>query len=357
MKSIGLLVFLSLLTFEVFAQSTDNTGIEIRPKYGFLLPHRAIMTHLVQGHAPAIEIAYIKQTSGHQEWASKYALPRYGLSAFFSDFGNPEVLGTGFGSFGFIEIPMLRRSSWMLGGKLTAGLSYITKTFDQQQNPKNNAIGSHLNSLVIAGLVINKQFRQSEVSLGIDMTHMSNGATVLPNLGLNIPYLSVGYTRYLKALEFHSIDTTKADYQFEKNRFYSSLNLSSKQIYPTGGRNYFVGSVFTFFHHQFTRKAAIDVGVDIIFNASHKDEADFEATFSDVTQVGFFAGYVLPVNAFEYVLGMGYYMRNPINPDGPLYHRFGFRYKVNERIKLNLSIKSHWGKADYFEYGIVYRWH
>lgn len=351
-----LFVFLFSVFLNIEAQELKNIGIEIRPKYGFVLPHRAIMSHLVQGHSSAIEVAYVNQTAGTKEWESRFSMPRYGVALYFSGFGNREVLGSGVGSFGFIELPIFRLNSWMFGGKLTAGLSYVTRKYDAVDNPKNNAIGSHVNSLVVVGAVLSKQLIQGELSLGIDMTHLSNGAAVLPNLGLNIPYLSLGYTRYLNPLIFGN-DLETNEMEIETHRIYSSLNFSTKQIYPTGGRNYFVGSIFTYYHHQFSRKAALDVGLDMIFNASHRDLKSEAVKFMDVAQIGVFAGYVLPVNAFEYVLGMGYYVRNPINPNGPVYHRFGFRYKVSERIKLNVCIKSHWGKADYFEYGIIYRWH
>jgi hypothetical protein len=342
------------IQMHIFCQ-TENLGIEVRSKLGYLLPHRVIMEHLVQGHAPAVELSFVKQTTGIKEWEQRYALPRYGVTGYFSDFGNREVLGVGFGAFGFIDLPIHRRGSWMLTSKLSAGVSHVTKHYDKLTNPKNNAIGSHMNCLVVIGLNLHKQFEQSELTLGIDMTHLSNGATQLPNLGINVPYLSVGYTRYFKPLEFAD-ETVESQPKYQRHAFYSSTIISTKQIYPTGGRNYFVGSILNFYHHQFARKVALDIGLDLIFNGAHRDMASFEAGFLDAIQAGVWAGYVLPVNQFDYILGMGYYLKNTINPDGPVYHRFGVRYRMNEHWYLNLSIKSHWGRADYFEYGILYRW-
>ena len=103
-----------------------------------------------------------------------------------------------------------------------------------------------------------------------------------------------------------------------------------------------------------SRKCAIDFAIDFIYNQSHQ-ELIADPNIGRVFQVGLFSAYVLPVNRFHYLLGMGYYVKNQINPDGNFYHRFGFRYHMNDRFGFNLTIKSHWGKADYFEYGIIYQ--
>ena len=334
----------------------DNVGIEVRPKVGFLLPHRAVMTHLLTGHSVGGELGFVKQTSGKKEWEEAYRLPRYGASLYFADYGNPLVVGQSLGAFGFIELPMVKYHSWSLNGKLTAGVGVVTKKFDLVENPKNNAIGSHTNALVIIGVNVNKQFKQSTVSLGIDMTHLSNGATVLPNLGLNVPYLSLGYTRYFNPLLVEQGVIRPDVLQFTRHALLTSALFSMKQIYPTGGRTYFVGSGSVIYHHQFRRKVALDFAIDFISNQSHADEISEPVSQWDIFQLGLYVGYVLPVNQFDYLLGMGYYMKNSINPNGPVYHRFGFRYRFRENMFFNLNIKAHWGKADYFEYGIVYQW-
>lgn len=356
MKTTLLLLLIVVVDSIGYTQSKwENVGMEFRPKVGYLLPHRSVMTHLLTGHSFGGELSLVKQTSGRQEWEQVYGKPRYGVSLYFSDFGNKEVLGQSYGSFGFVELPMATYKSWSLNAKLTAGIGVVTKTFDLEDNPKNNAIGSHLNALVIIGVNLNKYFKQSTLSVGIDMTHLSNGATVLPNLGINVPYLSLGYTRYFRPLVMEE-KTSEEPKSFIRHAFITSALFSVKQIYPTGGRHYLVGSVSAIYHHQFTRKAAMDLSIDFISNQSHADESTEVVNQWDIFQLGLYAGFVLPVNQFDYILGMGYYVKNSINPNGPVYHRFGFRYHLNEKVMLNLSIKSHWGKADYFEYGIAYRW-
>lgn len=351
-----LFCWLSVFTF---SQNTGSiVGIESKVKAGFLLPHRSVMHHLLQGHSFAFEGSYTFQTSGEKEWQQAFRFPRWGGTFFIADFGNPQQLGWSFGSYLFGELPIFRKNKIALMSKIGGGLGYVTKKYDLKENPKNNSIGSHLNSLIVIGMNLNYQFKQAELALGIDMTHLSNGAAKLPNLGINVPYLSLGYTRYLKELKFDFDEKPISSYIAELNQWQLNVMaiLSTKQIYPTGGRNYFVGALGVFGSRKLGRKSGLDVGLDIIFNESLKDRIDGqEFSNLDALQIGIFGGYFIPINRLRILFGMGYYVKNTINADGPIYHRLSTRYKLNKRWNIHCGIKSHWGKADYFEFGLFYR--
>jgi hypothetical protein len=354
-----LLVFLCIVSNLVHSQQEDySVGIEIKGKAGFLLPHRPVMHHLLQGHSIAFEGSYVLQTNGSKEWHQAFRFPRWGGTLFLSDFGNPEQLGWASGAYLFGELPIFRSNKFALMAKMGGGVGYVSKKYDLETNPKNNSIGSHINSLIVIGMNLNYQLNQSEISLGLDMTHLSNGATKLPNLGINVPYLSLGYTRYLNELKFDNEEKPVSKHIAELNQWQLNVMgiLSSKQIYPTGGRNYLVSALGIFGSRKFSRKAGLDVGLDIIYNESIKYRFE-EEEFSDMEalQVGIFAGYFIPINRLRVLLGMGYYAKNNINPDGPVYHRLSTRYKLNEKWNIHFGIKSHWGRADYFEFGVFYR--
>jgi hypothetical protein len=67
-------------------------------------------------------------------------------------------------------------------------VGYVTRPYDSFHNPTENAIGSHWNNLTQfrLGLTyrLNKHWR---LQVGASLTHLSNGATKLPNFGTNIP--------------------------------------------------------------------------------------------------------------------------------------------------------------------------
>jgi len=353
MKRIAcLLILISCIVYpNVWSQK--NLGIEVKSKIGYLVPHRSVMHHLVQGHAHSIEISGVFEASGQKEWHKLYNFPRMGVTASLNTYGNAAVLGHSVGLYSFIELPLIKGEKWSLNAKKGAGFAYVTKVFDQQTNPKNNAISTHLNCTVVLGLQLNRTWKQSNVALGIEMTHLSNGATRLPNLGLNLPYLSLGYTRYIEPLRQISNEFKTVEYSNWK--LLLSGIISTRQILPTGGRNYFISSMGIYTQKQFKPKVKAEFGLDVFYNQSHYDFfTDLTPSTVDVFQLGIYAGYLLPLDRLEFLLGMGYYFRNKINPEGPIYHRFGARYRINERLSANITIKAHWGKADYFEYGLIY---
>lgn len=355
-----ILLAIILFSFNTSAQKVQrNYGIELSPKIGFLIPHRATMGHLLQGHSKGFELSAVIQTDGRKQWHHDFLFPKAGVSFYFSDWGNKEVLGTGFGLHGFITLPFIKKHGWSFSSRLGAGVGYATKVFNQVTNPKNNALSTKLNSLVFIGAEIEKQFNKSSIALGTDMTHFSNGAVKVPNLGINIAYISIAYTYYFNNVEQKSGAT---EVRFESDnlskwKFYSEFIASTKQIYPTGGRNYGIIGISNFVQYQFTPKCVIEGGLDAVYNQSIiEEENTSDLSPGDNFQLGVYGAYVLPIHKLQLLLGMGGYLVNPINPNGSVYHRFGARFKIARRLYANVTIKAHWAKADYFEYGIIYRW-
>lgn len=354
------IIALLIITTSLNAQfdSGSNFGLEYRQKIGFLLPHRSVMKHLVQGHSHGGELTLMVQTSGKKEWENSFNTPRYGITGYFSDFGFKEVLGQAGGFYLFSELPFIKKNHWSFNSKLGFGLAYVSRVYDPTDNPKNNSISTHLNSLVVIGLQLNKQFNQNELSFGIDMTHISNGAAKMPNLGLNVPYLSIGYTRYFHPINYKFNENQKLHSYLEMRKNWQ-LNIigigSSRQIYPTGGANYFISALGIYAAKKVKRKVAFDIGVDFMLNQSHSARIETSTNQLELLQIGIYGGYVLPINKLNFILGFGTYIKNKYNLDGAIYNRFGCRYQFHERWSANITIKAHWGKADYFEYGIMYR--
>ena len=72
------------------------------------------------------------------------------------------------------------------------GSAYISKPFNYQTNYLNIAIGLHIN--MYANINLEAQIRMPHFIFYTDfgITHFSNGGTKHPNLGLNIPAISMG---------------------------------------------------------------------------------------------------------------------------------------------------------------------
>lgn len=352
---IRLTIVLLLVVNCVLGQMREyGKSIELRPKAGFLISHRAGMSHLAMSHFYSGEIIYNFHTNGGRSWHKAYKLPTFGLLGIITYNQNKDVVGQAFGIGGCVKLPFVNGKKWAFNSRLGGGFAYLTRKFDIIENPKNNSIGSHFNLLVILGIDLQYKFKSGYLSLGIDFTHYSNSGTRKPNLGLNIPSLLIGYGFHLKRpevkdLEFEPVNkdwTLLVHGVFSLNQNY---NYQTK-LYPVYGIN-------TYMSKRFGEKSGLSTGIDLIYNESnrHFKTSPKNQTFWQTMQVGAFTTYDLHVYRFIFQLGMGVYVYNPLNPNGWFYHKIGGRVNLAKGYYINAIVKSHWAKADYFELGLGYQ--
>lgn len=321
-----------------------------------LLAHRPVMVHLLQSHVHCVEASVLWKANKSFGWKSDYHQPTYGLTANFSNLGNREVLGNYFSAFGFLELPILQSQKWSFDGRMALGLTYVTKVYHKEKNPKNNALGTSFNALVQLGFTLKREFQNSNLHLGVDFSHISSGAFRMPNLGLNLPYLGVGYTQYLrdeKVLEPQSHIDILPRYPWS----FSALGIFSlKEVDPIGGKRFTVFGLSMVADKRFDSKNGISFTLDAMQNYSLRSfENGKDATDFDLLQIGTMVGYVLHIGDLKANVGMGYYLKDKVEPVGNFYHRLGLKYFCENNLIFNFTIKSHWGIADYMEYGIGYR--
>lgn len=352
-KFIAIFLFAFGIFFS-FSQQRSDVWLEGRLKGGFLLAHRSSMGHLAQQHAVASEFSYYYRPNSERLWCDAFGNPFYGFTLFAGTVGNADVLGSYYGGYGFISFPFVQKGFYSLGGKIGIGMGYGTKPYDAEENIYNLAIGSRLNALICLGLESRFQFRHNMFSLNLDMTHFSNGATKVPNLGINIPYVSLGYSRRIK--EADKVPDNYVCAPFEPSYEFGIMGIGSlKQVYPIGGKNYGVLGLNLIGRKYFNVKRGMEVSLDLISKQALKEfHSDIPKSQLDIMQIGGFVGYIIPIDKLHIVVGMGGYLRDKYRPDGPFYHRLGVRYRLNNGMNFNVTLKSHWAKADYVEYGIGY---
>lgn len=329
-----------------------NSGVGVRLETGTILAHREFMKHLIREKTHGFHLTYSYQTTGVKDWQVRYRLPKIEGDFYYTNFGNNEQLGRSFGGYASISLPFIRRQHFFIGPRIGTGLAFITKSFDQQTNPKNNVIAYPLNSLIVLGLEFEYQFQQSAVSFHAALTHFSNGATEMPNLGINLATLSVGYAHYFKPIEFNDVDRI-LNWDKKKWNYYLLGVGSVKEVYPTGGRKYPAASLSFLVQKQFFPKFGIDLSADLFYNSSLGAEEEMVKQ-TQLFQSGVYVGFFLPINRLELLTGVGAYLCDYFKTNGAVYNRFGLRYKLNEKWLINFTIKAHLGRADYIEYGIGY---
>lgn len=354
MRAYQILFLFCFLWISSYGQSDREWGIEARGKLGFLAAHRGVMGHLPSEAAIAGELTWFNQTKGKKQWHAACGYPVTGLTLFGGSVGNNEILGTYWGAYGFIEFPFLKLGNYRFAGKLGSGLGYGTKYFNYEDNPKNVAMSTPFNALICIGVKSTYEFGRNSLTLGLDMTHFSNGAFKVPNLGVNLPYVSLGYGRKIRMKQNDSIIEQNI-LPFKKWLINVTGIISAKEIFPTGGKKYPVYALTTSMRWFSKPKVGMEFGLDLISKQAILGyRPEIVKTQWDIFQAGIFAAYLLPLDQFHFVFGMGAYVKDKYQPEDVLYHRLGMRYYLKNGVNLNVGLKSHWARADYVEWGVGY---
>jgi hypothetical protein len=356
------LLFSLLFLGQSFGQSIGLLGsyaqsLDFKYKLGFLIAHREAMAHLPQSHFQTFELSYDFHSRGYQGWEQAHKNPKFGVLATATINSNKSVLGDAYGLAGAITIPKKtwgKSNAWSLNNKISLGLGYLTRRFDLETNPKNVAIGSHLNLLIILGTELRFSQPNYFCTFGLDFTHFSNGGTKKPNLGLNIPSFRFGFGWMTKKATFNEQPVF-----FERD----DLELLVTGIFAMKNNYDFQNRVFPVFglsghlSKKQGRKYRYLYGLDLSFNEANRQ---FLASAPDQTvlqtlQIGVFNAWELDVKRVVLSVGMGAYMYNPLDPWGWFYHRIGGRVFITDQLYFHGYVRSHWARADYFETGIGYK--
>ncbi len=362
MKLVLGFLFMLSIGVSALAQREGPFSIAVMPKTGLLLAHRATMTHLVQKRTVALELEFSRQDTSRSVWSSIYRYPSRGTSILYQDYGNQAVLGSSFTFFRFTKFPIFQSEKWgFIDFRLGNGISYITKKYDQFNNPKNIAIGSYINGFVNLQFSYTKNFKHFHIGTGVDFSHISNASIKTPNQGLNTftVFMNAGINlsrrQVYDQLQFPK-DTLPAVRVFSKWQvhFVFSLKQNLPGFYKP--RNFGVAALQGLYRIPVSNIWDFETGIDLVYNEANRWFYDVEpAPIYQGFLLGGYAGMAMSLYQTQLYFGLGAYAFNMINPAGWIYNRIGLRFITNEHWNFSIGIKAHVGVADYLEWGLGYR--
>jgi hypothetical protein len=349
----------------VFSQKkmtgTKDFYIKVAPTYGFIFEQHSVIHKLIKGYIPGIEVDFVKPTTGSKRWHRENNFPEVGLSLNVIDFSNPKQLGYCFALSPYIEIPLNKkeRASRPVV-RILWGISYLNKKFDINTDPKDIAIGSHLNTFVQWKVLWHlKLSNKLRLEPGLSFAHASNGRSQVPNLGLNVVSLNLGLT-----YKFHG-EVTKVALQDSSPTWKSKHEIlvwdgaGFNEHEPATGSKYFSNTFGVNYYYNVRNTHKWGGGFDIDYdlqNAYHLKTSGHPAqSWLDLVQLGVKACYAYNIGRVSLPIEMGYYVVSKPKEDGPIFHRIGVRYYCKNGLMFNFTMKSHWAVAAHFDYGLGYR--
>ncbi|GEM_PF-264510 len=351
-------------TNSVFAQNKDkNPNIKVSPwnfsvqaASGFLMAHSGSLQPIVKSYTHSLMLEAGYKTSGQNAWHQFYHYPTLGFGYYYSTLGNDEVLGRAQAIYGYIDAPYYDEKAITLSYKFGFGLSYLSKRYDIQTNIYNPAIGSHINVYAHFGFDARFRFLKNRliVNTGPGFSHMSNGKIQTPNLGLNIIDWHLGIRYALGTPNLTKSDTLP---QRPRHKFIGIWSGGAKEFTEPNHGKYFASTTTLDYEYAVGHKISWGLGFDYFYDGvAHQEliEKSDNNPFWNSNRYGIHAAYSIYYGRVSYIIQLGSYIAPQYTDYGFVFTRIGLRAQISKHLLFNVSMKTHWARADIVEFGLGY---
>ena len=180
------------------------------------------------------EIRLLRQTFGAKEWHQPYHFPVCGLQFSYANF-NDKNLGESFALLPCIQFNLMKKKNVDAYFGLAAGLAYLTKKYDRFNDTMNDVIGSNINTSIQFRLGSNFNLpNKAFLTTAFTFTHYSNAKFKVPNLGINVIGLHIGYQNFISQTPANFRPITTPDYS-HKLKFDFRLGYARNESGQDGG--------------------------------------------------------------------------------------------------------------------------
>jgi hypothetical protein len=344
--------------------SIGQYSIEGNYQFGRIIPHNSKFKAPVTSYTHAMEIGFYKQTLGDKAWQRKLHYPEFGGSFTFTYNGDQKIFGNAYIFLMYAKFWIVRSRIVDFYVRAATGLAFVPTHFDPIKNPENDAIGSTLNSAdqLRFGLDF-KPDPHLQVLLGVTLTHYSNAASQLPNLGVNVPALTVGIRYFPKVSGDMKYNRDRIPKPVNKNEMLVKLSIATNEMNVFGGPKYptYIGTIQ---YARFTSVAnKVLAGTSFEYSQGDHDflviqeiETKYGVRASSI-KFSIYAGDEILMGKVGLSFAVGAYLFNPLKVT-PVYVKLGLNYyfasagkKKTTKFFVSANLKSHFLVAQYYELG------
>jgi hypothetical protein len=359
-------VFLLFITVLGFSQSESVKHNNIQTDFFFGRPieHDKILKEAIEGNSFGVLISINTINTKNSNFNKLYKYPERGFSFLYQNF-NSSVLGEVYAGYRHYVYNLTNKPTNQLKLINGFGLGYATKIYDPVTNPKNHAIGSHLLASAYLKLEFFQLLKKEKISLntGISLIHFSNISLNNPNLGINTVNLNLSVNYLLEPVKMIPFEGEDSPKELDKNLYFN--------LVLRGGYNESLiidSGLFPFYTLTFYASKTLNNYSNITFGTeyfkseflkNHIKNTNIEEgtnhNENDFSRVGIFIGHELIQNNFSFVSQIGYNIYYPFPYVSRVYERFGLKYKLNEHLFSEITMKINLFRAEALEFGLGYR--
>lgn len=328
----------------------------------------------------ALKFGYASTGKRWQDYA--YGMPYGGVGLLVASFFDKKALGNPFALYAFQGTTLSQLSpKTKLNFEWNLGASFNWKPYDPFDNPDNIALGSTTNVYIGANLYTCFELSNSwDLHTGIGVSHFSNGASRMPNKGLNL-------FSALVELKYNFNKNTKYSYAkmltpplIEPRFDYDFLvNISSRQkkfdTIGTGLPSPYIDKNFSVFGFTFapmivkSYKYKYGAGIDLLYDESAgatawrelnvKDGKLYDRVklgrFGERISVGLSAKGELQMPMYSIFANLGYNVVHGNKSDKRLYQVMGIKVYLKENLFGTFGIRAtNFSKAQYLYWSLGY---
>lgn len=365
------ILIISILTFIAnisYSQSAlEHWSIAPSIRWGNMLKHTEKIVGPVAQNAFGMHIDFLYQSSGRKHWHHATRFPTFGFGIAYLNTNN-KVYGSAIGIYPLLKIPILKTAQFRWDAQIAMGGAYINKKFDRTAaiQKHNVAISTHLNNY--SPLSTDFEYNISEkvhLTAGAYFTHLSNGGFKLPNLGMNMygVYIGFRYFPYGDQLKRYEAAGTPKVYKTNWGMMARS-SIAYKASGPVGGPRLPSYLVDASVYKKYQSHKRVNLGIAYQYHGykyffEKANGADHEYSKAAAHQLALYLNHEFIFGNFGLITQLGYYIHNPVTESMRLYQKIGGQYYLyqNDRTFLktayvNLLLKTHTSNAELFEVGL-----
>jgi len=355
------ILFLILLICPIYSQEDCQDKalfiVGLKAHYGFIIPHSKWVEPVSHTNPWGIEADICWHLRKKNYWNYCFCYPRTGISVYYSNFANPDVLGSAIAIYPFIEPYIRAEKPLNFSIRFGIGPAIMTNVYDSISNPTNLMYGSTLSFIALLNFSINYRIdNKFMVRLTGNYNHISNGGLKEPNYGINFPTLNAG-------LDYSFTTTCFEDREKDpgivlnpkKNRFDLIFLFSGKPIAHGVDKRYAVFGFCGNYSRVLGRIFAITGGAEWVSDRSLRERirihnvVDESGEYIDHNRAAILAGVDWLFGRFIFSQQMGIYVYNPYGARNPIYQRYGITFKISDHFLTGINLKAHANDADFMD--------
>ncbi len=313
----------------------------------YIIIHSHDIVAVKDSYPMAMSFGYYLQYADQSMWDLCLCMPKAGFALEFWSFDNNRILGYGINPTVVLEPVFIGSKRLHFGLRLAFGVPYLTKPYDEFNNPHNLSYSSHFALSGSMGIQFNYQVSPNwMVHLGASYNHISSGGITEPNKGINFPTAIFGISHSNRQMEFNRFE--KTDWRLPgnpNNRF--GIEIFGTLIRKVDGTWYMVGGSGMHYLKQISRINNIGIHTEIVKQGAHKALANAGET--DFVSVGIAPKNEIILGRFLFSQAFGFYLKKSATEKHDVYQRYTLNYKVNSWMMTGLGLRAHGHVADFLD--------